>query len=460
LSKILCPHCGAENPQSLIVTTCHHCRGSLEGAQPTEAPVPPPPVPIAPLPSDLGVPPEEPWQAAPTLPPPSPPEPAPLAPPSPPSLPAAALPRLPDPRSGQDAAKTGACCACSGVLAAVAGLLAIIGLASGLIPLVVIAVLMGLVGAIAGLFALRKRVAAGYYETTADAAPAVGLGDSAQWGVTITARRPMTVGAVSCTLSCQEHAISRGGTSDSHYRKTLFTQTFQLAGGSLQPGQQASFRVPFTIPPDGVPSHRSANNFIEWRLELHAPVPGMCPDIKQKVDLWVAPTVRGELTAGLPDHPSVAAGWMRADRLTGGQAQLGSAWGALQSQDGAMIDQSPAMCAGETRNLYLWVQTGEPIACRGVWAWVGCRIHGSGTDEEIPLMAERLIHEGAVQPGTPVGCPIQVTIPAQGPVSFAGRYVKLEWVARVRFDIPLWFDKRMWVPIIVTPRRLPEPDRG
>ena len=27
--RIVCPHCGADNPRSLIVTTCHKCRGSL-----------------------------------------------------------------------------------------------------------------------------------------------------------------------------------------------------------------------------------------------------------------------------------------------------------------------------------------------------------------------------------------------------------------------------------------------
>ena len=33
MPKVKCPHCGAENPKSLIVTVCHQCAGSLVGAE-------------------------------------------------------------------------------------------------------------------------------------------------------------------------------------------------------------------------------------------------------------------------------------------------------------------------------------------------------------------------------------------------------------------------------------------
>jgi hypothetical protein len=348
------------------------------------------------------------------------------------------------------------------VAAMVLGLVAAVaGKGGGAVGVVIaIAAVVGIVGLAVGIAALRKHIAAGYYDVTVDGVPSVGLGDSAQWGVTVRARRALTVGTVRATLRCQEHAISRGGTSDSHYRQTLHEQHLDAAGKPMQPGEEAAFRVPFTIPADAIPSHRSKNNSIEWQVELHAPVPGICPDIKQRAELLVAPTVSGTASRGLPDDPTVAAAWMHPDRLQGGPARLGEAWGTLQSQDGAMVGESPVMPVGASHNLYLWVQTNQEVACRGVWVWVGCRIHGSGTDEEMPLIAEHLVHEGTVQPGAPVGCQLPVTIPAHGPVSFVGRYVKLEWVARVRFDIPMWFDKRMYVPFIVTPRRLPEPDQG
>ncbi len=301
MRKLICPHCGAENPSSFIITTCGRCGGSLEGAQAADSgvpPPPPPPMPAAPLPCDLGEAPEP--EAAEAPPSPAPPPvvgpPAPVSPPAapgvtPPASPGAAvdLALAQAGRPGKPAGPTTACCACSGVAALLALVLAVGGIVLAAhahspgpaMPMLFIALVFGAIGLGMGIWGLRRRLAAGYYDCAADGAPSVGLGDSAQWGVTVSAKRAMDVGTVSCTLRCQEHAISRGGTSDSHYRKTLYEQHFQVPGGSLQPGQQASFRVPFTIPPDAVPSHRSSNNFVEWRLELHAPVPGMCPDIKQ-----------------------------------------------------------------------------------------------------------------------------------------------------------------------------------
>ena len=44
---VACPRCGAENPDSLIITVCKGCGGSLAGAKPTGTP-PSPPVPLAP----------------------------------------------------------------------------------------------------------------------------------------------------------------------------------------------------------------------------------------------------------------------------------------------------------------------------------------------------------------------------------------------------------------------------
>jgi len=36
MQRVKCPHCGAENPKSLIVTVCHACAGSLVGAEAVE----------------------------------------------------------------------------------------------------------------------------------------------------------------------------------------------------------------------------------------------------------------------------------------------------------------------------------------------------------------------------------------------------------------------------------------
>ncbi|MFQ5810126.1 MAG: hypothetical protein ACE5JM_10955, partial [Armatimonadota bacterium] len=57
MEKIICPHCGAENIKSSIITTCTRCLESLKGAKdaPTELPVataPPSPEPVELIPDE------------------------------------------------------------------------------------------------------------------------------------------------------------------------------------------------------------------------------------------------------------------------------------------------------------------------------------------------------------------------------------------------------------------------
>lgn len=66
IGKVICPHCGAENLRSPIITTCTKCFGSLQGAKPApakrtadghlstptpEKESPPPPLTVTPIPS-------------------------------------------------------------------------------------------------------------------------------------------------------------------------------------------------------------------------------------------------------------------------------------------------------------------------------------------------------------------------------------------------------------------------
>jgi hypothetical protein len=315
----------------------------------------------------------------------------------------------------------------------------------GGIALAVVAVLVATV--------MRSQVAASFYDLTADGRPSVGVGEAFTWGLTVHARRPLTVGDLRFTLRCQEHAISRGGTSDSHYRHTLFEHPVVVPGRLVSPGEAAEFRAQFATPANAIPSHRSANNFIEWTLEVHAPITGYCPDVHHRVDLWVQPQAPAASTSAQPGDEAVPAEWLAHAPVRGGQTHLEGVWVTVQAAEGAVLDQTPVLPAGTDRDFTLWVQTAEPVGCRGIYCWIGCRIHGAGTDEEVTLVPEQLIYEGALAPGQPVSYPFRLSLPPHGPVTFVGRYVKLEWAARVRLDIPLWFDKRLWAPIIVTPRR-------
>jgi hypothetical protein len=310
------------------------------------------------------------------------------------------------------------------------------------------------------VWVVRKRVAASFYEVVVDPVPSAALGETFAWGVTVKAKRSVTIGRLTFTLRCFEHAISRGS-ADTHYQRKLAEHTFEASGGALQTGEEGQFRADVTIPATAVPSHSSNSNFIEWTAEVRAPVPGWCPDIREVAWVRVRPAMAPGASPPLREDPHVPADWLAAASLAAGQAQSRSTWGSLQSQEGGLIHEMPIVAVGQSRRLYLWVQTEEQVDCRGVWLWVGCWIHGAGTHEEIDLVPEHLIHEGPLLPGQPVGCPIDIKVPATGPVTFIGRYVKCGWVARVRFDTPSddmlgdlgLLDWRLLIPFVVTPDR-------
>ncbi|MFQ5810922.1 MAG: hypothetical protein ACE5JM_14995, partial [Armatimonadota bacterium] len=304
------------------------------------------------------------------------------------------------------------------------------------------------------------RVASSFYDASIDEpqwyfAP----GQSFEAPITVRAKRQLRIGDARVVLECEEHAINRGGTSDTHYRKTIFEREYSLgAPRELRPGEEAVLRTQLTVPPTGTPTFRGKNNFIEWKLRLTVPIPGYCPDIREEIELHVTPRVTDASVRGLPKDSAIPEEWLANAKLRDKTHQMRGVHAELEARDGAIVQGLPAMSVGATRKLNLTVRTDEDIHCRGVQCWVGCRIHGSGTSEEAALEEEHLIHEGDFRAGLAINRTISVTIPPYGPVTFIGRYVKCEWMVRVRVDIPVWRDKRIELPIVVTPRLTAEPD--
>lgn len=82
------------------------------------------------------------------------------------------------------------------------------------------------------------------------------------------------------------------------------------------------------------------------------------------------------------------------------------------------------------------------------------RVHGSGNGEEIHGGAV-VIHQGPI----PVGSrfPFAGPVPAQGPCSFDGRYVKISWEILVELDVPFAFDPKAVGHFKVVPRVVDAP---
>ncbi len=77
------------------------------------------------------------------------------------------------------------------------------------------------------------------------------------------------------------------------------------------------------------------------------------------------------------------------------------------------------------------------------------RVHGSGDSESV-VGAKGVLRQGPV---TMAELPFRLLVPADGPVSFQGRYVKIDWEVVAELDIPWAIDPKRVRPIVVEPRR-------
>jgi hypothetical protein len=76
------------------------------------------------------------------------------------------------------------------------------------------------------------------------------------------------------------------------------------------------------------------------------------------------------------------------------------------------------------------------------------RIHGSGTSESVELLIQRL--EGPFSGS--VALEFEKRLP-EGPVSWQGRYVKVDWVLRASLDVPWAIDPKIEVEFRLVPRK-------
>ncbi len=362
-------------------------------------------------------------------------------------------------------------------------LIVIICVVVGLLPLMFIAMAIGkgsglftmgiiVVLSLVGVVIARAWATSSRYYAAPDAAPSgVAIGRPFTWGVTAFAKQNVVIGTGKITIKCEEHAIRRAGNSTSHHKRVIYNEAHRLAGGRLAPGQQANLRVDLTLPPHAMPTYRGRHNRIKWTVEIEAPVEGFCTDIKEKAELTVDARVESTEETGAQHDRAVPVTWLRTatwasreqqsgqldDLLANGdkgvaKASDGSVLVSVRASDGLTLPFGPVIPAGETRELQVTLATSEDIQCRGVLCWIGCRAHGRGTAEEIVVFREQMIHTGPLLAKQAVMVPIAITPPPVGPTTYQGQHVKLEWMLRLRVDMPLWVDRRLPIPFIVTPR--------
>jgi hypothetical protein len=116
-------------------------------------------------------------------------------------------------------------------------------------------------------------------------------------------------------------------------------------------------------------------------------------------------------------------------------------------------DGLPVYTPGDVIKGQVTVLPDKDAHTRGVQLWVGCHIHGSGTAEEVTLVAEHFISEGDLTAGQPAIGSFETVVPELAPLSYKGRRINFDWQVRLRIDVPVWPDKRYSFPFVVEPRR-------
>ena len=111
----------------------------------------------------------------------------------------------------------------------------------------------------------------------------------------------------------------------------------------------------------------------------------------------------------------------------------------------------PVFWAGDrvAGSVSLWPE--HDLGCRGIDLQLCYRTGGRGSPESIEVITER-IWTGPVTQGQSVESRFDLLLPPDGPVSYQGKLFHLEWLVRLRLDIPLWKDPADLFPITVRPR--------
>jgi len=304
-------------------------------------------------------------------------------------------------------------------------------------------------------FYIRGRVASSFYEVHAEppVRDRITLGGEVEWRPSVQPKRGLKIGAPRAILRCREHAINRSGTSDTSYHNDVHKEEVQLAEGrQVYHGEIVELQPRMKIPADAVSSYTGKNNFLEWSLTLRVPVPGFCPDIKEEVSIEVEPILPAGADHSHSQDETVPANWAERFEVGDGKTEQGPVRGQLRAESVRTRAGVPVISVGGSRRVELQMEVLNDVHCRNILCWAGCRIHGSGSSEEVVITDWHSIHEGDAQAGQRIERSLDLQVPEDGPVSFRGRYIKCDWMVRVRVDIPVWRDKVLELPFVVTPR--------
>ncbi|MGQ9630743.1 MAG: hypothetical protein ACUVXI_10590 [bacterium] len=120
---------------------------------------------------------------------------------------------------------------------------------------------------------------------------------------------------------------------------------------------------------------------------------------------------------------------------------------------GEPVGDTVAVDAGGRIRGSVLIRPERDIKCKKVTLVGGYTVRGAGTHEGANFV-EKEIHRGAIRGGEEVRSSFDWDISEDGPISYQGHYIKIEWFVEAKVDAPLWRDPGSRKVFLVRPRRI------
>lgn len=224
---------------------------------------------------------------------------------------------------------------------------------------------------------------------------------------------PLQPIAVSLKLLTEERAINRDGSDTYHYEHVIHEQSLPLALPSpLHEPFEAT--VPFTLPEHLPGTWHGENNSLSTRAVLAVGLE-QWQHLSLEQELTVLPVLPAGAQVPLPRPPPFRLGFGLGYPIT-------------------LHFESPVVRLGEpVRGTVSW-NGSHPELERLEWVRLGCyaRVHGDGSQEQAALQELRL----ARPPQLPTEVPFSFRLPDNGPATYQGHHVKIEWYVYLVLELP------------------------
>lgn len=261
--------------------------------------------------------------------------------------------------------------------------------------------------------------------------------------IIIGALTPVEVSAAKLTLVAQEVIAEGQGKQSKTYRETetLLRREVPLpAIRGLVGDQETRIPLAIEIPADGVPSFAGSSQKIEWKLHLWVGIPGWYPDIRLAKDIMVPP-----VRVGASVRPQI----VQQVQLPG----LGEDMHATL-EIGAVGDATrPVLEAGSRVPLTLSIIPETQAQPGKLWVELGYTVTGRNQEEHLTVDRAQFF-PGGWTAGMPQQQTVTLDLPAQMPVTYQGRMMRVTWKLTVRKEVPWKPDIRCPIAVQVAPRQV------